>query len=245
MRPLSFLKKWLLRSAMKKLLFLAVAALLTPSLSLLAGEVNDRVVRSAIVLREIMEASDKGVPKDLLDKCACVAIIPGMKRAGFIFGARYGKGLVSCRTEGGEGPWSAPSMLLLEGGSFGLQIGAQSVDLILVVKNMSGMRSLLKSKFTLGGDISVAAGPVGRTLAAETDAWMSAEMLAYSRSRGLFGGLAVKGGVLRPDKDAIHILYGKEIEPKELLLYKADSVPKDAKIFMDELSRISPKRIDN
>jgi lipid-binding SYLF domain-containing protein len=228
----------------KKLFVYAVSAfLLLSSLTLSAGEVNDRVVRSVSVLREITEAPDKGVPKDLLDSCVCVAIIPGMKRAGFIFGARYGKGLVSCRTDGGEGPWSAPSMLLLEGGSFGLQIGVQSVDLILVIKNMSGMRSLLKSKFTLGGDVSVAAGPVGRTMAAETDAWMSAEMLAYSRSRGLFGGLAVKGGVLRPDRDANHILYGKEMEPKELLLYKADSVPRDAKIFMDEISRISPKRI--
>lgn len=230
---------------MKKLLFLAVAALLISSLSLFAGEVNDRVVRSALVLREITEAPDKGVPKDLLDKCACVAVIPGMKRAGFIFGASYGKGLVSCRTESGEGPWSAPSMLLLEGGSFGLQIGVQSVDLILVITNMSGMRSLLKSKFTLGGDASVAAGPVGRTVAAETDAWMSAEILAYSRSRGLFGGLTVKGGVLRPDNDANHILYGKEMEPRDLLLYKADSVPKDAKIFLDEISRISPKRIED
>lgn len=230
---------------MKKLLFLAVTALVFSSLPLFAGEVNDRVVRSALVLREIIEAPDKGVPKDLLDKCACVAIIPGMKRAGFIFGASYGKGLVSCRTESGEGPWSAPSMLLLEGGSFGLQIGFQSVDLILVVMNMSGMRSLLKSKFTLGGDASVAAGPVGRTLAAETDAWMSAEILAYSRSRGLFGGLTVKGGVLRPDRDANHILYGGEMEPRNLLLYKTDSVPKDAKIFMDELSRISPKRTDS
>lgn len=212
---------------------------------LFAGKVNDRVVSSALVLREIMEASDKGVPQDLLDNCACVAVIPGMKRAGFIFGASYGKGLVSCRSESGEGPWSAPSMLLLEGGSFGLQIGAQSVDLILVVMNMSGMKSLLKSKFTLGGDASVAAGPVGRTVSAETDAWMSAEILAYSRSRGLFGGLTVKGGVLRPDNDANHILYGKEMEPRNLLLYKADSVPRDAKIFLNELTRISPKRTDN
>ncbi len=230
---------------MKKHLFLVVAALLSSSLPLFAGEVHDRVVRSALVLREITEAPDKGVPKDLLDKCTCVAIIPGMKRAGFIFGASYGKGLVSCRTESGEGPWSAPSMLLLEGGSFGLQIGAQSVDLILVVMNMSGMRSLLKSKFTLGGDASVAAGPVGRTVAAETDAWMSAEMLAYSRSRGLFGGLTVKGGVLRPDRDANHILYGKEMEPRNLLLYKADAVPRDAEILLDELSRLSPKKIDD
>jgi len=136
-------------------------------------------------------------------------------------------------------------MLLLEGGSFGLQIGAQSVDLVLIIMNMSGMKSLLKSKFTLGGDASVAAGPVGRTVAAETDAWMSAEILAYSRSRGLFGGLTVKGGVLRPDNDANHILYGKEMEPRNLLLYKSDSVPRDAKIFLDELMRISPRKTDN
>lgn len=230
---------------MKKLIFLTASVLLIASIPLSAGEVNDRVVRSALVLREITEAPDKGVPRDLLDKCACVAVIPGMKRAGFIFGASYGKGLVSCRSDSGEGPWSAPSMLLLEGGSFGLQIGAQSVDLILVVMNMSGMRSLLKSKFTLGGDASIAAGPVGRTVSAETDAWMSAEILAYSRSRGLFGGLTVKGGVLRPDKDANHILYGKEVDPKDLLLYKADSVPRDAKILLDELSRISPQKTDN
>lgn len=229
---------------MKKFFLSAVAVLLVSS-PLFAGKVNDRVVSSALVLREIARAPDKGIPQDLLDKCVCVAVIPGMKRAGFIFGASYGKGLVSCRTEGGEGPWSAPSMLLLEGGSFGLQIGAQSVDLILVVTNMSGMKSLLKSKFTLGGDASVAAGPVGRTVAAETDAWMSAEILTYSRSRGLFGGLILKGGVLRPDKDAIHILYGKEMEPKDLLLHKSDSVPEDAKIFLDELSKISPKRIED
>lgn len=230
---------------MKKLLLFAVTAILSFSIPLSAGEVHDRVVRSALVLREIMGTPDKGVPQDLLDSCACVAVIPGMKRAGFIFGASYGKGLVSCRSENGEGPWSAPSMLLLEGGSFGLQIGVQSVDLVLVVMNMSGMKSLLKSKFTLGGDASVAAGPVGRTVAAETDAWMSAEILAYSRSRGLFGGLTVKGGVLRPDNDANHILYGKEMKPRTLLLNKADSVPRDAKIFLDELTKISPERADN
>jgi lipid-binding SYLF domain-containing protein len=229
----------------KKLLLFTVAVMLVFSISLSAGEVNDRVVRAALVLREITEAPDKGVPQDLLDKCACVAVIPGMKRAGFIFGASYGKGLVSCRSENGEGPWSAPSMLLLEGGSFGLQIGAQSVDLVLIIMNMSGMKSLLKSRFTLGGDASVAAGPVGRTVAAETDAWMSAEILAYSRSRGLFGGLTVKGGVLRPDNDANHILYGKEMEPRNLLLYKADSVPRDAEIFLEELMQISPKKTDN
>jgi lipid-binding SYLF domain-containing protein len=227
----------------KKLLFLVAVGLLSSSSLIAATEVNDRVVHAAVVLKEIAEAPDKSIPKDLLDKCACVAVIPSMKKGGFIFGANYGKGLMSCRTDNGAGSWSAPSMFLLEGGSFGLQIGAQSVDLILVIMNLSGLESLLNSKFTLGGDASVAAGPVGRTAAAETDAWMSAKILAYSRARGLFGGLIVKGGVIRPDKDANHVLYGKEVEPRSLLLHPTDSVPRDAKIFLDELTRISPKKV--
>ncbi len=137
-------------------------------------------------------------------------------------------------------------MLLLEGGSFGLQIGAQSVDLILLIMNVSGIESLLDSKFTLGADASVAAGPVGRTAAAETDAWLSAQILAYSRTRGLFGGIVVKGGVIRPDKDANHVLYDKAVEPRSILLHQSgQAVPRDAKIFLDEITRISPKRITN
>jgi len=158
----------------KKLLLLAVIASLSISPLYAVSEVNDRVVRAAIVLKEIAQASDGNIPTDLLDKCACVAVIPGLKKGGFIFGASYGKGVIACRTENGDGPWSAPTMLGLTGGSFGLQIGAQSVDLILLLMNISGIESLLGSKFTLGGDASVAAGPVGRTAAAATDAWMTA-----------------------------------------------------------------------
>jgi SH3 domain-containing YSC84-like protein 1 len=227
----------------KKLLLLVIIALLSSSSLIAASEVNDRVVRAAVVLKEIADTPDSSIPKDLLDKCTCVAVIPGMKKGGFIFGASYGKGLMSCRIDNGAGPWSAPSMLLLSGGSFGLQIGAQSVDLVLVIMNISGLESLLDSKFTLGGDASVAAGPVGRTAAAETDAWMTAKILAYSRTRGLFGGLVVKGGVVRPDKDANFVLYGKQVEPRRVLLYQSDSVPRDAKIFLDELTRISPKKV--
>jgi len=228
----------------KKLWLLVAIGLLSPSFIIAATEVNDRVVRAAVVLKEITQAPDKSIPQDLLDKCTCVAVIPGMKKAGFIFGGNYGKGLMSCRTDIGNGPWSAPSMFLLEGGSFGLQIGAQSVDLVLVIMNLSGLESLLNSKFTLGGDASVAAGPVGRTAAAETDAWMSAKILAYARSRGLFGGLVLKGGVVRPDKDANQVLYGKPVEPKSILLNPtpADSIPKDVKIFLDVLTKISPKK---
>ena len=134
-------------------------------------------------------------------------------------------------------------MILVGGGSFGLQIGGQSTDLVLLIMNLSGLESLLNSKFTLGGDASVAAGPVGRTAAAQTDAWMSARILAYSRSRGLFGGVTLKGDVVRPDKDANQVLYGKEIEPRNILLYRSETVPKDAQIFIDELTRISPKKL--
>ena len=229
---------------MKKFLFPILFGLISAS-SLIAGsEVNDRVVRAAIVLKEIMGTPDKSIPQDLLDKSACVAVIPGMKKGGFIFGANYGKGLLSCRTNTGDGPWSAPSMFLLSGGSFGLQIGGQSVDLVLVITNLSGLESMLNTKFTLGGDASVAAGPVGRTASAETDALMSAEILAYSRTRGLFAGLIIKGGVIRPDRDANQVLYGKPIEPREILFEQTQTVPKDAKIFLDELTRISPKKLN-
>jgi lipid-binding SYLF domain-containing protein len=220
---------------------LAVAGLLANRVYA-ASEVNDRVVHAAVVLKEVSDIPEKGIPTDLLNKCACVAVIPSLKKGGFIFGAAYGKGVIACRTNNGDGPWSTPSMMALEGGSFGLQIGAQAVDLVLVIMNLGGLESLLDSKFTLGGDASVAAGPVGRTSSAETDAFMSAKILAYSRSRGLFGGVTLKGNTLRTDKDANQILYGKEVSAKDILLHRSDNIPKDAKIFVDVLTKISPKR---
>ena len=228
---------------MNKLFLFVAIVLLNTSFLNAANKVHDRVVSAAIVLKEISEASDSSIPRDLLDKSSCVAVIPGLKRGGFIFGASYGKGVISCRTDNGDGPWSPPSMLLTQGGSFGLQIGAQSVDLILLIMNVSGIESLLSSKFTLGGDVSVAAGPLGRTARAETDAWMTARILAYSRSRGLFGGLVLKGDAIRTDRDANYVLYGKEVDPRQLLFRKGESVPKDAQIFLNELTRISPKRV--
>jgi lipid-binding SYLF domain-containing protein len=200
------------------------------------------VVRAAVVLEELSGAPDSSIPRDLIDKCACVAVIPGMKKGGFIFGANYGKGVISCRTENGDGPWSAPSMLQIQGGSFGLQIGAQAVDLVLLIMNVSGIESLLDSKFTLGGDASVAAGPVGRTAAAETDAWMTARILAYSRTRGLFGGLVLKGESIRPDRKANADIYGKQVEPQRILFQKSESIPKDVQIFLNELTKISPRK---
>ena len=233
---------------MKKLLIFAVVGILGLSYALAdeskaSKTVGDRVVDAAVVLKEIAGIPEKSIPTDLLDKCTCVAVIPSLKKGGFIFGAAYGKGVISCRTNNGEGPWSAPSMIDLKGGSFGLQIGAQAVDLVLVVMNLGGLESLLDSKFTLGGDASVAAGPVGRTAAAETDAWLAAKILAYSRARGLFGGLVIKGGTLRPDNDANYVLYGKDIRPRGILLNSTENIPRDGKIFVDELTRISPKHI--
>ena len=228
---------------MKRLIFGILICLCLASFAS-ANDAGDRVVRATLALKEIMDAPDGGIPQDLIDKSVCVAVIPSMKKGGFIFGANYGRGLMSCRIENGSGEWSAPSMFRLEGGSFGLQIGAQAVDLILVVMNLSGLESLLDSKFTLGGDASVAAGPVGRTAAAETDAWMSAKILAYSRSRGLFGGLTIKGGTVRPDNNANLELYRQSMSARTLLLNKTNPVPKDAQIFLDELTKISPKKSD-
>ena len=227
----------------KCLLCVLVAALCGSAMGAASNEVNDRVVKSGVVIRELSNIPETGIPQDLLDKSACVAVIPSVKKAAFIFGGNYGKGVIACRVDNGDGPWSAPSMIMLGGGSFGLQIGGQATDLVLLIMNLSGLESLLNSKFTLGGDASVAAGPVGRTASAQTDALMRAKILAYSRSRGVFGGLSLKGDVLRPDNDANQVLYGKPIVPRDVLLSRTESVPKDAKIFIDELTRISPKKV--
>ncbi len=207
------------------------------------SEVEDRVVSAAVVLKEIMDTPDKAIPQDLLDRCQCVAVIPSMKKAGFIFGGAYGKGVISCRTEKGSGPWSAPAMVMMSGGSFGLQIGVQATDLVLVIMNLSGIESLLDSKFTLGGDASVAAGPVGRNASAKTDALLTAKILAYSRTKGVFAGLTLNGEVVRSDEDANFVLYKKRLAPREILFQRMADVPRDVKILTDQLTKISPKQL--
>src|SRR5579863_10139159 len=161
-------------------------------------KVDDRLDASADALTDMMRASDSGIPQDLIDKAHCVVVLPGMKKAGFIFGAEYGRGFAVCRRHKGVG-WSAPAAMRSEGGSFGFQIGASDTDVVLLVMNDGGMKHLLSDKVSLGGDASVAGGPLGRDLSAQTDAMMNAEMLSYSRSRGLFAGIALKGATLRPD----------------------------------------------
>lgn len=162
--------------------------------------VDKRIRESATVLSEIMNAGDRGIPDDLLHKAQCVGIIPNLKRAGFIVGAKYGKGVLTCRTRDGAG-WSGPSTVRIEGGSIGLQIGLGETDVIFAVMNRGGEEKLMADKFTVGGDASAMAGPVGRSTTAQTDAMMNAEILSWSRSRGVFAGVSLEGATLRPDHD--------------------------------------------
>jgi lipid-binding SYLF domain-containing protein len=174
-----------------------------------------RVHEATVVFDEIMNAKDAGIPQNLLDKSHCVIIVPGMKHAGFIVGAKYGKGEVMCRKEGGG--WRGPATVRVEGGSFGLQIGAGETDLILLVMNAHAKDKLLSSEFKLGGEAGVMAGPIGRTVQAETDATMHAEMLGYSRSRGVFAGVAVEGSTIRQDLDDNELIYGQRATNKDIL----------------------------
>jgi len=179
-------------------------------------KVDDRLDASADALTDMMRASDHGIPQDLIDKAHCVVVVPGMKKAGFIFGGKYGRGFAVCRRHDGVG-WSAPAAMRVEGGSFGFQIGASDTDVVLLVTNDRGMKHLLSDKFTLGGEATVAAGPIGRDASAQTDAMMHAEMLSYSRSRGLFAGISLEGATLRPDEDTNRELYGHDSTNREIL----------------------------
>jgi lipid-binding SYLF domain-containing protein len=178
------------------------------------SKVDDRLDASADALADMMKASDKGIPQDLLDKAHCVVVVPGMKKAGFIFGGKYGRGFAVCRRHSG---WSAPAAMRVEGGSVGFQIGASDTDIVLLVMNDGGMKRLLSDKFTIGGEATAAAGPVGRDLSAQTDAMMKAEMLSYSRSSGLFAGISLEGATLRPDEATNKELYGRDATNREIL----------------------------
>jgi len=169
------------------------------------------------VLSEIMSAPDKGIPQDLIERSQCIVIVPGLKKAAFIVGGKYGRGFILCRAASDRG-WSAPAAIKVEGGSFGFQIGGSETDAIMLVMNKRGAEKLLQSKFTLGGDASVAAGPVGRQASADTDLKMQAEILTYSRSRGVFAGVALDGATLRPDKEANKELYRGGHTNKQILM---------------------------
>jgi lipid-binding SYLF domain-containing protein len=202
---------------------------------------TDRLRNAGQVLKEIMNIPDD-IPQDLLDKADCVIVFPSVLKAAFIVGASYGRGAMSCRSgDDFRGPWSAPSMMALEGGSFGLQIGGQATDFVLLVMNQRGANAILESKVKIGGDASAAAGPVGRTAAASTDVTMRAEILTYSRSRGAFIGISLEGSTLRPDNDANERVYGKKVEAKEIVLHGAVPVSSSAKTMISILNHHSPK----
>jgi len=203
---------------------------------------EDRLRESATVLQEILNAPDD-VPKDLLDKAECVIVFPGVKKLAVGIGGSYGRGAMTCR--GGEnftGPWGAPTLMALEGASIGFQIGGEETDFLLLVMNDRGATSLLSSKVKLGADASAAAGPKGRNAGASTDAAMRAEMLSYSRSRGLFAGVSLEGSTLRPDKDENTLVYGSEMPPRDIVMGKV-AVPSAAKPMIDLLNKRSPKNL--
>jgi lipid-binding SYLF domain-containing protein len=203
-------------------------------------KVADRLDASADTLADMMKAADKGIPQDLLDKSKCVVVVPGMKKAGFILGAKFGRGFAACRRSGGTG-WTAPAAMRVEGGSLGFQIGASETDVILLVMNDGGMKHLLSDKFTIGADANAAAGPVGRDASAQTDAKLNAEILTYSRSRGLFAGISLEGATLRPDEDTNKELYGRQATNREILTGDFKT-PASAETFERRLNRESPER---
>jgi SH3 domain-containing YSC84-like protein 1 len=198
-----------------KLILTGVVAL-TPLLAAVDPEPAKRLDTAAVVFSEIMAAPDKGIPQDMLGNAHCIVIVPELKTGAFIVGGKYGKGYISCRNKNGPG-WSAPGTVRIEGGSVGFQIGGSSTDLIMLVMNARGADKLLSSKFTLGAEGSVAAGPVGRTATAQTDAQLNADILSWSRSQGLFAGLALEGATLREDLDDNTAIYGKKLENREIV----------------------------
>ena len=219
-----------------------VALLLAFHISVFAQsdeKIADRLYESSKVLDELLNAPDGGAPRSLLKNAECVAVIPAVKKAAFGFGGQYGRGAVTCKKDKGKGPWGPPSMLSLSGGSFGLQLGAQSYDVVMLFMTPDSVEHLLKDKLSIGGDMAATAGPKGRAISAETSATMRAEILTYARSQGLFAGISLKGSVLSPDKDANKGLYNSEIPAKDLLLTGNAAIPGPAQKFIDTLTEAS------
>jgi len=212
---------------------LAVSAFAADEKEEKQSKAQDRVQAAADVLNEIQGAPDQGIPEEVLGSAECVAVVPSMLKGGFVVGARYGRGLASCRTPKG---WSAPAFFSVTGGSFGLLIGGQAVDLVMLVMNDDGMHKLLSSKFKLGADASAAAGPVGRHAAADTDWKMRAQILSYSRARGLFAGLELNGAVIKQDKDSTREFYGHMVTSKASLQGEIEA-PKEAYPFLQTLAK--------
>jgi lipid-binding SYLF domain-containing protein len=202
---------------------------------------EDRLTNSGTVLKEVLDVPDD-IPHDLLDKADCVVVFPSVLKAAFIVGGSYGRGAMSCRRgENFRGSWGAPTMMALEGGSFGLQIGGEATDFVLLVMNDRGASGILASKVKLGADASVAAGPVGRTASAETDATLRADILSYSRARGAFVGVSLEGSTIRPDNGANRKIYGEEIPARQIVLTRKVAIPPAARMMISTLNSRTPK----
>jgi lipid-binding SYLF domain-containing protein len=205
-----------------------------------AETAQERLNDAATLFTEIMGTPDRSIPQDLLQKSTCIVLVPGVKKAAFVLGAKYGRGFILCRKQSGTG-WGAPGAIRMEGGSFGLQVGVSSTDVVLLIMNPRGIKKLLSSKFTLGPDATIAAGPVGRATSAQTDAYMAAEILSWSRSKGLFAGVSLEGATLRNDLDENAVLYGKPWNNKQVVQGDV-APPKDAAPLLKELNRYSMKK---
>jgi lipid-binding SYLF domain-containing protein len=204
------------------------------------SKVNERLDDAASVISEVMDTPDKAIPQDLFDKAHCLVVVPGLKKGAFVVGGKFGRGFAVCRNANGQG-WGAPSAMRIEGGSFGLQIGFSSSDVVLLVMNERGMQKLTSSKFTIGADATAAAGPVGRNATAQTDAMMHAEILSWSRSKGLFAGVSLDGATLRGDSDDNKELYGHAITTKEIL-GTTTKAPAPSERLVSALNKYSPHR---
>jgi lipid-binding SYLF domain-containing protein len=206
-----------------------------------AKDEKDRLQNAGTVIQEILKIPDD-IPQDLLDKARCVVVMPSVLKAAFVVGGSYGRGAMVCRTgKDFTGPWGAPAMYALEGGSVGFQIGGEATDFVILVMNNRGVDSLLHSKVKLGADASIAAGPKGRTASADTDAYMRAEMLSYSRARGIFAGVSLQGTTLRPDEDANHRLYGKEASAATIITEPKTETPPEGKTLVARLQKATPQ----
>jgi len=217
------------------LLFFSSAALTADR-----GDEVKRLARATDVFQEIMKTPDKGIPGDLLDKSECVAIVPGLKKGGLGLGGKYGKGLIMCRKPNRS--WTAPSFITIEGGSIGFQIGFTQIDVVMLFMNRKGVDKLIGDKFTIGADASAAAGPVGRQTAAQTNIRLDAEILTYSRAKGLFAGISLDGATLRSDRDDNRDFYGKDIDARTILLDGTVEMPAEARSLASALSWQSPKK---
>jgi SH3 domain-containing YSC84-like protein 1 len=220
---------------------MALTLLALPLLAAGDKKETDRLENCGTVIKEVMDIPDD-IPQDLIDKAECIIVFPSVLKAAFVIGGSYGRGAMICRTgEHFTGPWSAPTMMALEGGSIGFQLGGQATDFVLLVMNPRGARSILSSKVKLGADASAAAGPKGRTANASTDVTMRAEVLSYSRARGLFAGLSLEGSTVRPDNDANERIYGKKVEAESIVFKGAVAVPPAAQKMVGYLNQKSPK----